>query len=71
LWAWSESEFSRRTEGSAIRRIGYARWQRNLAVALGNALRATGHEPIRAALRARQGDCTPLLREHIEWALAQ
>jgi epoxyqueuosine reductase len=71
LWAWSESEFSRHTEGSAIRRIGYGRWQRNLAVALGNALRATGHESIREALRARQGACTPLLREHIDWALAQ
>jgi epoxyqueuosine reductase len=76
LWAWSESDFLRLTEGSAMRRIGYERWQRNLAVALGNALRATGGEPatgepIREALRARQGACTPLLREHIDWALAQ
>src|SRR5690606_16550561 len=38
LWAWSEEEFLRHTEGSPIRRIGYERWQRNLAVALGNAL---------------------------------
>jgi epoxyqueuosine reductase len=41
LWAWTEADFLRNTEGSAIRRISYRRWQRNLAVALGNALRAT------------------------------
>ncbi len=44
LWCWSETEFFQRTEGSAIRRIGWQRWRRNLAVALGNALRATGDE---------------------------
>ena len=54
LWAWSEDEFLRHTEGSAIRRIGHERWQRNLAVALGNALRATGDagDRRRAAARA-------------------
>jgi epoxyqueuosine reductase len=40
LWAWDEPTWLRRTEGSAIRRIGWERWRRNLAVALGNALRA-------------------------------
>jgi epoxyqueuosine reductase len=70
LWAWSEAEFLQRTEGSAIRRIGFERWQRNLAVALGNALRVTGSESIRAALRARRENSSPLVREHIDWALA-
>ena len=71
LWAWTEPEFMRRTEGSAIRRIGHARWQRNLAVALGNAWRATGDVALARALAARLDAAGPLLREHIEWALAQ
>ena len=54
LWAWDEAEFLRRSEGSAIRRIGFERWQRNLAVGLGNALRASGDAAIVAALRARR-----------------
>ncbi|MBB1160715.1 tRNA epoxyqueuosine(34) reductase QueG [Aquariibacter albus] len=73
LWAWDEPTFLRRTEGSAIRRIGHARWRRNLVVALGNALRATGDADIRQALaaeRARPG-LSPLLAEHLDWALAQ
>ena len=75
LWAWSEAEFLRHTEGSAIRRIGFERWQRNCAVALGNALRAasdaTEAAAIAAALRGRLTEAVPLVREHIEWALAQ
>ena len=75
LWAWSEDEFLRRTEGSAIRRIGYARWQRNLAVGLGNALRAArdaAQAPaIAAALRARLDGASAQLAEHIGWALDQ
>jgi epoxyqueuosine reductase len=75
LWAWSEGDFLRHTEGSAIRRIGYQRWQRNLAVALGNACRAApgaaARAEIAAALRARNDAASPLLREHIAWALAQ
>ncbi len=75
LWAWSEAEFLRRTEGSAIRRIGFERWQRNLAVALGNAHRDAADPMLRAsiaqALAARCGSATPLVREHIDWALAQ
>ena len=70
LWAWSEAEFLQRTQGSAIRRIGYQRWQRNLAVALGNALHATGDEALREALQARREASSALVREHIDWALA-
>jgi epoxyqueuosine reductase len=71
LWAWDEAEFLRRTEGSALRRIGHARWQRNLAVALGNAWRESGDEEIARALQAARDGASELLREHIEWALAQ
>ncbi len=69
LWSWSEAEFVQRTEGSAIRRIGWQRWRRNLAVALGNALHATGDENVRASLRAAHDSADALVREHIEWAL--
>jgi epoxyqueuosine reductase len=71
LWGWDEAAFLRRTEGSAIRRIGHERWQRNLAVAMGNALRATGDAAIGQALRSQRDAATPLVREHIDWALAQ
>jgi len=71
LWTWDEAEFLRRTEGSAIRRIGHARWQRNLAVALGNALRHAPDDRIAAALRERLPQAGELLAEHIGWALAQ
>ncbi len=76
LWAWSEDEFLRRTEGSAIRRIGFERWQRNLSVGLGNALRATreGTAEARAitdALRTRLEGASPMVVEHIRWALDQ
>ena len=69
LWAWSEEEFLRHTEGSAIRRIGYQRWQRNIAVALGNALRATHSPQVREALQKRRDTADALVREHIDWAL--
>ncbi|MBL8307660.1 MAG: tRNA epoxyqueuosine(34) reductase QueG [Rubrivivax sp.] len=71
LWAWTEAEFLQRTEGSAIRRIGHERWQRNLAVALGNAWRETGDAALAEALAARRAGCGALVREHIDWALAQ
>jgi epoxyqueuosine reductase len=67
LWAWSEAEFLRRTEGSAIRRIGYPRWRRNLAVALGNARRAG--EAVEEALLAARAEADALVAEHIDWAL--
>ena len=68
LFAWTESEFMRYTEGSAIRRIGYERWQRNLAVALGNA--PTSPEVV-AALEARKDSASALVREHVQWALRE
>jgi epoxyqueuosine reductase len=74
LFAWSAEEFAQRMAGSAILRIGHERWLRNIAVALGNALRgARGEEKasIRAALSARSEDASPLVREHVQWALAQ
>src|SRR5258706_5576087 len=70
LWAWDEAEFLRRTEGSAIRRIGHARWQRNLAVAMGNALRASDDATLRSALESRREASGDMVREHIDWALA-
>ena len=68
LFRWTEAEFEARTAGSAIRRIGYERWLRNLAVALGNAPCDRG---IVAALEARAGDASALVREHVAWALAR
>ena len=71
LWRWSEDEFLRRTEGSPIRRIGWRRWRRNLAVGLGNALGATGDEAIARALGEAREAADGLVREHIVWALAR
>jgi epoxyqueuosine reductase len=75
LWAWCEADFLRHTEGSAIRRIGFERWQRNLAVALGNALRESGDAAVRVALRdalqSRLKGAGELVAEHIAWALEQ
>ena len=68
LFGWSEPEFLERTAGSAIRRIGYQRWQRNIALALGNA--PPTPETI-AALEARKVGAAPDLREHIDWSLAR
>lgn len=70
LWTWSEADFLRHTEGSAIRRIGFERWQRNLAVAIGNALHEADDPVLRAALVDRREACSDLVREHIDWALA-
>jgi epoxyqueuosine reductase len=66
LFAWDRETFLHKTEGSAIRRIGHERWQRNLAVALGNGV--ADQETV-SALRARLGDASPLVQEHIAWAL--
>ena len=71
LWAWGEDDFLRATEGSAIRRIGFERWQRNLAVALGNALAATGDAEIAPRSRRARESASELVREHIDWALRQ
>ena len=76
LWAWSETDFLQRTEGSAMRRIGFERFRRNLAVALGNARRSlpvgqVSQQAIETALRAGLTAATPLVAEHIRWALTQ
>jgi epoxyqueuosine reductase len=68
LFAWSEETFHARLAGSAIHRIGYERWSRNLAVGLGNAPTSPA---VVAALRARADDPSALVREHVAWALAQ
>ena len=66
LFAWSEEEFLRRTEGSAIRRSGYERWLRNIAIALGN---APATPEVLAALQSRSDSDNPVVREHVSWAL--
>jgi epoxyqueuosine reductase len=68
LFAWSEEEFNRRFEGSAIRRIGHERWLRNIAVALGNGPGSAGS---RAALAARADHPSAIVREHVAWAMAR
>ncbi len=75
LWNWSEAQFEQRTEGSPIRRIGFERWQRNLAVALGNGLRGNHETAWRQAATQALHSALPharaLLQEHVRWALAQ
>lgn len=68
LFAWTQSEFEEKLAGSPIRRIGYERWLRNLAVGLGN---APSSPEIVAALQARSDDPSALVREHVQWALAR
>ncbi len=68
LFAWSETDFTDRMAGSAVRRIGHERWLRNIAVALGNA--PTVPEVV-AALRSRADHPSALVREHVGWALAR
>jgi epoxyqueuosine reductase len=71
LFGWTEEEFLRRTEGGPIRRIGHERWLRNVAVAIGNALRVRDDPALRAALQSRADHPSPLVREHVAWARAQ
>ncbi|NQW80315.1 MAG: tRNA epoxyqueuosine(34) reductase QueG, partial [Polaromonas sp.] len=76
LFGWSEAEFLRFTEGSAIRRIGHERWLRNLAVAMGNALRAAQDSGVdagalQAALLVQSQHPSEVVREHVQWALQQ
>jgi len=68
LFEWTEGEFEERMRGSAIHRIGYEKWLRNIAVALGN---APTSEAVIAALERRREGASELVREHIEWALAE
>jgi epoxyqueuosine reductase len=75
LMGWSEEEFLRYTEGSPIRRIGHERWLRNLAIAMGNALRQTRPQQVEVrdqllrALENRRQHPSDLVRSHVEWAL--
>ena len=73
LFGWSAAQFDTRLAGSAIRRIGYERWSRNLAVGLGNALRTqlepAARDAVLAALRTRVDDDSAVVREHVGWAL--
>ncbi len=68
LFEWDEAEFLRRTEGSALRRISYEQWQRNLAIALGN---GPATPAARQALERRRAGAGPMVREHIDWALSR
>ena len=68
LFDWSEEEFLRRTEGSAIRRTGYENWLRNIAVALGNAAPSAA---VAASLQTRADHPSPVVREHVAWALGR
>jgi epoxyqueuosine reductase len=68
LFSWSAEDFGERMAGSPIRRIGYERWLRNLAVGLGNA--PTTPEVLHA-LRSRADHPSALVREHVSWALAR
>ena len=72
LFGWSEVEFESRLAGSAIRRIGYVRWLRNIAVALGN-VPADSEASVAAiaALKSRADFPSELVREHVAWALAR
>ena len=68
LFSWSEDEFNRKLEGSAIRRIGYESWLRNLAIGLGN---APPSPRILASLRTRSDASSPVVREHVAWAISE
>jgi epoxyqueuosine reductase len=76
LMCWSEAEFLRRTEGSAIRRIGHKRWLRNLALAAGNAfasqsLKLEERKVLRQALTALIQHPDPVVREQVAWSLTK
>ncbi len=68
LLAWTEQEFNERLAGNPIRRIGFERWQRNIAIALGN---GPASPAAIAALQEKSQLASPLLGEHIAWALAR
>jgi epoxyqueuosine reductase len=71
LMAWSANEFLMRTEGSAIRRIGHVQWLRNIAVAMGNALRLNADTGMIQSLQQHLQHPDEVVREHVQWALAQ
>ena len=69
LLSWDEAAFLRHTEGSPIRRIGFERWLRNLAVAAGNALAQKDDEALRQAVSVHAQHPSEVVREHVQWAL--
>jgi epoxyqueuosine reductase len=71
LFAWTEEEFNRRMEGSAIRRIGHERWLRYIAVGMGNAAHSEHSAAMISALTTRLDDPSGLVREHVRWGLEQ
>lgn len=74
LWAWTASDFEERMQGSAIRRIGYEQWLRNLAIAIGNALKGCDDSTAKKlldALNTRLHQHGELVDEHIAWAIEQ
>jgi epoxyqueuosine reductase len=76
LMAWNEAEFLRHTEGSAIRRIGHARWLRNLALAAGNALASSvlpkaERQVLLQGLAVHEGHPDPVVQEQVAWSQAQ
>ena len=68
LFGWDETTFLKNTEGSAIRRLNYERWQRNLAVALGN---APFSDEIISVLTAALSTASEMVAEHIDWAIKE
>ena len=68
LFSWTETEFNERLAGNPIRRIGHERWLRNIAVALGN---AGNSAETRSALAGHADHRSPIVREHVAWALAR
>ena len=70
LFSWSEEEFMQRTEGTPIRRLGYRRWLRNIAVGLGNSADESNRELVGNALKEKANHPSALVREHVEWAIS-
>ncbi|MBL4744404.1 MAG: tRNA epoxyqueuosine(34) reductase QueG [Cycloclasticus sp.] len=68
IFQWSEETFLKKTEGSAIRRIGYESWIRNIAIALGN---APYNENVLAALNEKHQHSNPVIQEHVQWAVCE
>ena len=68
LFLWDEATWASKTEGSALRRIGFERWLRNIAIALGN---APASKDVVKALQSRAAHPSELVREHVSWALEQ
>jgi epoxyqueuosine reductase len=68
LFSWTEEQFEKKLAGSAIHRIGYERWLRNLAIGLGN---APSSDAVVGALRAHAHHASAFVREHVAWALGR